>query len=260
MSASDAFQDIARYYDPIMSHVNYERWYYIATALARLLTPNFVHIDAACGTGTLHKRLRAIGWNSMGVDLSEAMIRAGRKGARQPVAAVADLRALPFREGANYITCLFDSINFLLTTDDLNTTMRQFHLALREHGLLYFDTVTERMITQHFHGQQWTEKNGRFATTWSSHYDRGAATAETRIQVDRGPGCVVRERVFSADELNHALIEAGFTVLGEFDAETWRPPNRRTTRVEHVAMKNPTRDQLKMFPAAKRVIQTWLPA
>jgi len=260
MSASDAFVDIARYYDPIMSHVNYERWYYIATALAKLLPPGFIHLDAACGTGTLHKRLRKLGWNSLGVDLSEAMIRAGRKGAHHPVAAVADLRALPVHASVNYITCLFDSVNFLLNVNDLRTTLRQFSDALADNGLLYFDTVTERMITQHFHGQKWTEKNGRFATTWSSHYDRATATAETRIQVDRGPGCIVREHVFSSDDLAAALSDAGLTLLGEFDAETWRPPGRRTTRVEHIAIKRPTRDQTKAFLPIKRDIQAWLPA
>ncbi|MBI5091142.1 MAG: class I SAM-dependent methyltransferase [Candidatus Hydrogenedentes bacterium] len=260
MATPDTFRDIARYYDPIMSHVNYERWYFIATALARLLPPEFVHLDAACGTGNLTKRLRKIGWNSMGVDLSEAMLRAGQKGAVHPVTAVADLRALPFRGGVHYVTCLFDSLNFILTVEEMRAAIHEFGAALKDGGVLYFDTVTERMITQHFHGQRWTEKNGRFSTTWSSHYDRATSTAETHIQVDRGPGCIVRERVFSTQELMAALADAGFTLLGQFDAETWRPPGRRTTRVEYVATKGATPHASRRFLEAKREIQGWLPA
>ena len=168
MAAYDPFADIAPYYDTIMEHVNYGRWFRVTEALSTLLPPGFTHVDAACGTGVLIKRLRADGWRSFGVDLSFAMIRAGRKGPRALPAATADLRALPLHGGADYVTCLFDSLNFLLEYEDVERAFGQIYGALAPQGLFYFDVVTERMVKDYFEGQEWIEQNGRFSTTWRS--------------------------------------------------------------------------------------------
>ena len=51
MSAPDAFGELARYYDPLMTHVNYDRWFFTVSALADLVEEPIRHLDAACGTG-----------------------------------------------------------------------------------------------------------------------------------------------------------------------------------------------------------------
>jgi len=259
MPTQDALSEIARYYDGIMDHVDYDRWYTVATALAALLPENFVHLDAACGTGTLLKRLHRDGWNSVGVDLSFAMLSAGL-GRRTvlPVAA-GDLRALPLSAGVNYATCLFDSLNFLLEIEDLKRAFIEISGALRPEGLFYFDVVTERMVTQHFDGQEWTENNGKFSTTWSSTYSRKTGIAETHVRVNTGPEGVILERVFTQREIERALDEAGFEVLGSYDAHTWRSPNRRTTRIDYVAAKSVTRAIQKRFRSLQSDLRVRLP-
>ena len=191
MAVRDTFCDLARYYDHIMDHVDYDRWFTVTTALAQLLPRDFVHLDAACGTGTLLKRLRRTGWRTIGVDLSPAMLRAGLSARRPPPgmappAAAADLRALPFQSRIDYVTCLFDSVNFLLDMDDVRRMFAEVHGILKDTGLFYFDIVTERMVTQHFDNQEWTEQDGRFSTTWRSSYDRQTHVTETEVRVGTG--------------------------------------------------------------------------
>jgi len=236
----DAFQEIARYYDRIMEHVNYERWFTITTELGALLPRDFRHLDAGCGTGTLIKRLRRTGWRSAGIDLSGAMIRAGRSGKQETFpAANADLRALPFSGSLDYITCLFDSVNFLVDEGDLERAFVSVSEALREGGFIYFDAVTERMVTQHFEGQEWSERNGKFTTTWSSSYCRRTGVVETRIRISQGAFGVVRERVFPEERIRAAVADAGLTLLGVYDAHTWKAPKAKTIRIDFVAAKNP---------------------
>lgn len=230
----DAFGDIARFYDPLMAHVDYERWHAMALALGELVTPPLVHVDAACGTGTLARGLRRAGWRSMGFDLSPAMLCAGRRQKPRVPTVAADLRAVPLR-GASFITCLFDSLNFLLDPGDVRRALKELYGALRPGGLLYFDVVTERMVLDHFAGQQWSEQSGRLHTTWDSRYDRATGVSETRIRVNRGPECVIRERIHPREDLESAMAAAGFEPLGAFDAETLRAPRRRTVRIDFVA-------------------------
>jgi SAM-dependent methyltransferase len=235
--ASDSFGALARYYDPIMHNVDYDRWYLITSALTGLLQRPFVHLDIACGTGTLLRRLLDDRWNSFGVDLSISMLKAGKtKQDRWPV-TVGDLRALPFHGSFDYVTCLFDSVNFLLTPPDLAAGIRSMADCLAPGGIVYFDIVTERMVIEHFAGQRWTERNGKFSTRWECDYDRTSQTVETRIQVNHGEVHTLHERVYELGQLEGALQAAGIELLGAFDAETWRKPRRKTVRIDIVGVK-----------------------
>lgn len=257
MPMRDTFQEIASYYDGIMSHVNYDRWFVAVTALAQLLPRGFVHVDAACGTCRLVRKLRDAGWNSIGLDLSHAMLRAARKNGPAP-GAVADVRNLPLGGSVDFLTCLFDSINFLPTSEDVSRAFRQAYAALKENGLFYFDIITERMVTEYFAGQRWTEKNGRFATTWESRYDKNAATVETHIRVENGPACTVVEHIYEQDAIESALADAGLHLIGVLDAPTWRAPGRRTVRVDYIAAKGDAGRFRRGFGLIQKTIRGWL--
>jgi ubiquinone/menaquinone biosynthesis C-methylase UbiE len=258
MTHHDAFEDLARYYDPIMSQVNYDRWLTVCTALAGLLPHAPInHLDIGCGTSVLMKKLVRLGWNTIGMDLSIAMLHAGRKSGPLPIVARADMRALPVADGAvDYVTSLFDSVNFLLDPADLWPTFREVDRVLVPHGVYYFDVITARMVTEHFEGRKWTEKNGRFSTTWEGAFDRKTSVAETAIQVNRNFISVVRERVHSIEEIRLALTEAGLTLLGAFDAETWKPPTRRTLRIDLIAAKDPSPGTRRAFKAIEDDLRT----
>lgn len=250
----DAFGEMASYYDVIMSHVNYDRWFVVVTTLSQLLPQHFLHVDVACGTCRLVNKLRRAGWRSVGMDLSHAMVRAGNKEAPAS-GAVADLRSLPLSGSVDLLTCLFDSINFLPTTEDVSRAFRQAHDALKGDGLFYFDIITERMVTEYFAGQRWTEQNGRFATTWESRYDKTAAIVKTHIRVQNGPECTVVEHIYKRDEIESALDRAGLQLIGVFDAPTWRAPGRRTVRIDYVAAKGDARRFKRGLRPIEKMIQ-----
>ena len=247
MSRDDPFDDLARYYDGIMAYVDYERWFTVTSSLTKLLPKAATHLDAACGTGILVRMLRRAGLSSLGVDISYAMVREGRKKENSLPAAVADIRALPFCEGADLLTCLFDSLNFLLDETDVRTALLQFGQALRPQGVLYFDIVTELMVTEHFEDQTWTEDNDGFKTTWSSRYDHEQALTDTLVRINQGVESLIRERIYSVDFIEEAVHDAGLTLLAVFDANTWKPPGRRATRIDFVAVKQPARAQQRAF-------------
>lgn len=254
----DTFSELARYYDPLMAHVDYERWFLITTALADLLPEEFRHLDACCGTGTLLEKLHEIGWKSVGVDLSADMLCAGRMKRETHSLAVADIRALPFKGSIDYITCLFDSINFLLEEDSVRQAFKGFSDALTEDGVLYFDIVTERMVTKHFEGQTWQEDNGTFTSVWSSSFDRATAISETEIRLRGGPVSTLRERIYSQSFIEEALSDAGLTLLGAYEAGHWKRVRRGTTRIDFVAMKGSSVGREKRFKAVRKNIRLLL--
>jgi len=254
----DSFVELARYYDPIMHNVDYDRWYLITGVLGELLDRPFKHLDVACGTGVLLKRLRADHWQSFGVDLSVAMLRAGKTGRGPWSVAAGDLRALPFYDTFDYVTCLFDSVNFLLENPDMEAGIRSMADALVPGGLLYFDIVTERMVLEHFADQKWTETNGKFKTVWACDYDRKARIAETRIRVNKGSTHTLYERIYELDEVERALSKAGIELLGAFDAENWNSPRRKTVRIDLIGVKGKAKDCKKRFQDIRKRIKQLL--
>ncbi|GMW00479.1 MAG: hypothetical protein AMXMBFR84_16160 [Candidatus Hydrogenedentota bacterium] len=247
MSHNDMFSDLARFYDPIMSHVDYDRWFFVTTTIAQLLQKPINHLDAACGTGRLGKKLHTAGWRSLGSDLSFSMLRMAKTRAPKLPTVQADLRALPYRGSFDYVTCLFDSINFLLDLDSLHLAMKSLHGAIRDGGILYFDIVTERMVMEHFAGQEWTEQNGKITSTWSCKWHPDRALAETSIRINSGVAYTIYEHIHTFDEIDRALENAGFELLGAFDAETWKSPGKRTVRVDYVAVKGSVKPYQKPF-------------
>jgi ubiquinone/menaquinone biosynthesis C-methylase UbiE len=235
----DTFHELARHYDSIMDHINYDRWV-VASSLVAELAPQeaFAHLDIACGTGVLLKKLRQHGMNSVGIDLSPSMIQMAIAEPIPAPAAVATMTRLPFADSSfSFLTCVFDSLNFLLEASDLHAAFREMNRILKPGGVIYFDIITEAMVTEHFADQEWEEKSGKLRTTWEGTYDRETRLSALNVRVGTGSFNQVMERVYSPQEIQDALQEAGLVLLGEFDAESWKKPTYKTLRVDHVAVK-----------------------
>lgn len=251
----DAFSPIANHYDAIMEHVDYTRWRLIVQGLAGMLPRPLMHLDAGCGTGVLMEQVAEQGWQSVGIDISPTMLRVARCRRELEHLARADLCALPFRNRFHLVTCLFDSLNFLLEEDQVHRAMASFANVLLPGGLLYFDVVTRRMITDHFNNETWVENHGRFRSSWRSTYDRGERLCETRVRINSGEESITRERIYGEEFLCDALTRAGLTLLAMRDAYTWKKPGRAVTRLDFVAVKEPDRTCVKRFMNAEQAIR-----
>jgi SAM-dependent methyltransferase len=101
--------------------------------LARYPTPKRTHLDVACGTGMAVEYFRERGWKSVGVDASLPMLQIGGGG------VCGDMRRLPFRGRFARVTCLYDSLNHLLETEDLIAAFRSIRGVMDEDALFLFD-------------------------------------------------------------------------------------------------------------------------
>lgn len=103
-------------------------------------------LDLACGEGSFAVAMSAQGHSVTGIDQSEQMIKLARKRARKADAPVdffvEDMRSITFNEAFDLVTCLFDSLNYLLTVQDLHQVFRNANRALRKNGLFIFDMNT----------------------------------------------------------------------------------------------------------------------
>jgi SAM-dependent methyltransferase len=179
-------------------------------------------VDVACGTGTLALKMARQGWDVVGVDASEGMLAeaaAKISGSAHPVALLRqDMRELSLPRPVHLATSFFDSLNHLMTADELGLAFRRVRESLVEGGWFIFDTSTERCFTS-----LWTRSETfqvrEFTIVLDNAYDRASrfARCNVTLHVKGGDEPVtlnetVTERFYTTAEISGLLSGASFTV------------------------------------------------
>jgi SAM-dependent methyltransferase len=104
-------------------------------------------VDVACGTGVAAAKFAAAGYRVTGVDRSPQMLaqarqRAAEAGPQKITLLEADMRDFALDEPGDLVTCMYDSLNYLLEEADLLAAFRCAATALRDGGLYIFDMNT----------------------------------------------------------------------------------------------------------------------
>ena len=217
-------------------------------AVERLLLPHLPPggriLDVCCGTGRIAGELTARGFGVTGIDGSEEMIRLARGNAPDAEFLVADARSFqlpPVYDGA---ISLFDSLNHILSAQELTQVFRNVHAALREGGRFVFDLNVEQSFQRHWQGNT-------FATVEPDHASvvRGIYNPATRIghcdvtlfRLRDGTwtraDLVIRERCHPEDEVRGALADAGFREIKQIDAERDLRMSKQAGRMFFAALK-----------------------
>ena len=138
----------ARYYDLLQKDVGYRDIAALVDGLVKEFSSfDEVGVDLACGTGTLSRELCSLGYEMIGVDLSEEMLTEARRIAAendQDITFVRqDMRELELWGAADFIVCCLDSLNHLSGLDDLRKTVERASMFVCDGGLFIFDVNTE---------------------------------------------------------------------------------------------------------------------
>jgi SAM-dependent methyltransferase len=100
-------------------------------------------LDLCCGTGQIAAGLIARGFRVTGIDGSESMLRFARENAPEAEFIHADARTFKLTQSYQAIISAFDSLNHLMTIDELITVFRNVHSVLDDDGVFLFDLNLE---------------------------------------------------------------------------------------------------------------------
>jgi len=228
-------------------------------------------LDLACGTGTLAFILADDGWEVVGLDGSAPMLAIARERAAGVAAGwgtfiKGDMRELRienaewrmqnsdvdparsqfsiFNSQFDLVTCTYDSLNYLLTEEDLARCFAGVAGALRPGGLFFAD-----MNTRHFLERDWPavdvlERSG-FVQVAQSHFEPDNACSTmvlTGFAGDDARGYrrfeeTHIERAYAPEVVAALLAHAGLGVEAAYDCFTFQPMHDRSQRIAWVARK-----------------------
>jgi SAM-dependent methyltransferase len=220
-------------YDDFTAHYEDEAW--VADLLAALrghdLQGNRL-LDVGCGTGKSFMPMLSRGWEIVGCDISPSMLELSREKAGEAVRLeVADMLALPKFGEFDLVWALDDTINYLLSPEELVLALTGMRENLAPSGLLLFDLNTLLAYRTFFAETTVVERQGR-RMVWRGLAAPDVApgsTCESRLEVipgdeegKRSEATVLthRQRHFLREEVLAALELAGLECLDTYGIYT----------------------------------------
>ena len=186
-------------------------------------------LDLACGTGRHALEFAEMGNSVTGVDYSGDLLEAARRNAEERGADVTflneDIRELDVEDGSfGVITCLFDSIGYLLDNDAIVEALARARDHLAPGGALVLEFLHAAAMLKHASPvkvRRWPTKEGGILLRISEvDLDPARQTMQVRYElVDLKPGDAgyvhwtetQHNRFFSIDEMRALLNAAGLS-------------------------------------------------
>jgi SAM-dependent methyltransferase len=245
------YQDYARVYDASgQLAFSLKMITYLGRLVERHAPPGRIMLDLACGTGTVAVAQAQAGWRVYGIDGSAEMLAQARAKAESTGATVLwsqqDMRQFHLPRQMSLVTCLYDSINYMLTGDDLLAVFRRVFGALAPGGLFFFDMNTAWALATLWDDETYFTDGDDLSVVLQSRYDDRRQRAIVGVTCFERVGEFYRkiveqhtEQAYPFEQVATLLIDAGFQLEAQYDCFSFREPGAETLRIMWVARKSP---------------------
>ena len=173
------FGVLAEYYDLLNHGVNYKK---VANYIENVfelynLKPDII-LDLACGTGNLTLELDKRGYDMIGLDLSYEMLsvasrkkRSGR-GKSNIIWVNQDMTDFELYGTVDAVVCSFDSLNYILTEEDLSKCFGLVYNYLNYGGVFIFDVNSKYKFEEIYGRNDFILENKNVFCAWRNYYNK----------------------------------------------------------------------------------------
>lgn len=271
----EAYTDFAMVYDTFMDETPYEQWCEFLMELFRkygaqkddtrqensavmdnLRQERNTVLDLGCGTGTLTELLARRGYDMIGVDLSEEMLRIAvdkrERSGLDILYLCQDMRELELYGTVGAAVSVCDSVNYLLEEDDVVQTFRLLNNYLYPEGLFIFDFNTIYKYAEIIGDTTIAENREECSFIWENTYYEEERINEYDLTIFvREEGDRYRrfqethlQRGYSLKEMRGMVEAAGLLFVDAIDADTHREVTQESERIYIVARKGCTENTM----------------
>lgn len=251
----EAYSGFAGVYDTFMDETPYDEWCEYLTGLiekygissprqdetetdadAVLRSERNLILELGCGTGNLTQRMAERGYDMIGVDSSQEMLSAAmekRQCGNSPLYLQQDMRELELYSTVGTVLCVCDSINYLLSEEDVSEVFRRVNNYLFPGGIFIFDFNTVYKYEQVIGDTTIAESREDCSFIWENYYDPGEQINEYDLTIfvresgRAGEAEYFRrfqethyQRGYTAEQMTRLIRQAGMRVELVADADT----------------------------------------
>lgn len=245
-----SYQQFAYLYDELMADAPYTKWLSFIKNAVSAYHPNTIRLlDVGCGTGSMPILLAKEGFEVTGVDLSSDMLMVAKEKAENENVALSlfqqDMRELEGLGAYDCVTILCDSLNYILTEEDVKQTFLSAWNHLEPNGLLLFDVHSLHKVNDIFIGSTFGSNNEKLSYIWQCYQGEYDNSVEHDLSFfilnkdyyERYDELHI-QRTFPAEDYSKWLKECQFKVLsitGDFEDQN---PKEQSERILFIAKKS----------------------
>lgn len=250
---------LAQIYDHVMYDVDYELWARFIDDILQVHHPRPEELlELACGTGTLSLSLDQIPeYNILATDKSSAMLRQARSKASEKNAGVQfrqmDFTDIDLNQTFDAAILLFDSLNYLHSTDKILNLMEDVEDILNTNGLFIFDFTTPKnsnLAVKTLDNETGSApKNIQYHRR--SHFDEETRLHtndfhirqwnEERTKVQKSYRELHQQKIYSLSEIVHILEQTNFNIVAKYSGFDLVEADEDSLRITIVARCQKTR-------------------
>ena len=244
-----SYEVFAEHYDKLTSNINYKKIckYYLSLFERYGAVPSAL-IDLACGTGSLTREFARAGITVTGVDISPDMLAVARSKTKKGADIeyiCQDMRELDLYSKYGGAVCTLDSLNHLLTIEDISSVFARLKYFTEPGGLFIFDMNSDYKHKKILKNNTFVYDAGGVYLVWQNSYNqkRRLVHIELDFFVENG-GTYNRyyedfyEKAYFHEEIVSALESNGFRLVELLGDYTLSIPDEKAERFIYVAKRN----------------------
>ena len=242
-----SYFELSRFYDELTEkNISYnKRADYFDKIIRKFMTDAKTLLDIGCGTGKMCEQLALKGYSVIGSDISVDMLTIAQQNSSSDVFYICqDMRNIKLASRVDVIISTLDSINHLLTQDDVKACFKSVYENLNENGLFVFDMNTIYKHSVVMGNNSFVYDTDNVYLVWNSFYDEDTYTNEIVIDIFEKQGNAYYrsgesffERAYPMEWVKETLGDIGFTVLGVYNADTENEASPNEERYVYVVRK-----------------------
>lgn len=243
-----SYQNFAQVYDKFMDNIPYPKWgAYLYELFKQFNIKSGTLVELGCGTGTLSLIMARYGYQVLGVDNSVDMLTIAAEKTREESAITLicqDMQKLELPHAYNGFYCLCDSLNYLLTENDVLETFKGIKKYLKKNGIFIFDLKTPYLYSQILGDQTFCDhqpdcsyiwENSYFDKEHINQYDLTIFVRQEATELFKRFNETHHQRAFSMPEIIDLLTQSGLEYVQAYDACTFHPPEENSERIHIIA-------------------------
>jgi SAM-dependent methyltransferase len=250
------YTEFASVYDLFMDNVPYDEW---TAYIKNILNENQIHsgllLELGCGTGSMTRRLAELGYDMIGIDSSEEMLSIAREKSAKEYEILylcQDMREFELYGTVAAVISVCDSINYILTEEDLLKVFRLVNNYLDPGGLFIFDLDTQFAYETVLGDNTIAENREEGSFIWENTYYEEEMINEVNLTlfIPEGDSLYRKHeethlrRAYSLDTIKSLIEQAGMELVAIYDALTENKPEDRSERVYVIAREKYQKDKL----------------
>ena len=222
-------------------------------------------VDLGCGTGKLTEILANQGYDVMGIDLSEEMlsmaIERRDKLRHRTLYLCQDMREFELFGTAGTFVSVGDSVNYLLTDEDMDKLFRRVNTFLFPRGIFIFDFKTLHLYRDVIGDSTIAEDREECSFIWENWFDGETNSNEYDLTLfikDKDSGDkddnvfrkfqeIHRQRGYTLEEMKSFAENAGLVWITGIDSDTGEEVTPESERILCVV-----REKDKKVPASMK--------